>query len=79
MAGMPNIIAGREICPERLGSAATPESIADALREFLTNDGKREEVRRELAAVAATLGEPGASARTAALALGMIDAKRAKQ
>jgi len=79
MAGMPNIIAGREICPERLGSGATAEGIAGPVSEMLTNETKRNDLRRELLAVAEVLGEPGASARTAALALALIDSRRPAQ
>jgi lipid-A-disaccharide synthase len=76
LAGMPNIIAGREVCPERMAGRATPEAIAGPICEWLAEPATRERVRRELTEVAATLGEPGASARTAALALEVIAARR---
>ncbi len=47
--------------------------------EWLADAGKREEMRRGLAEVAATLGEPGASARTAALALELIEARKERR
>jgi lipid-A-disaccharide synthase len=71
-AAMPNIIAEREIIPERLGAAATPESIAEVVIRYLRDESARAEAKRELAAVAEVLGPPGASARAAALALDVM-------
>jgi lipid-A-disaccharide synthase len=76
-AAMPNIVAGRGIVPERLGSAATPASIAEAVGALLSDESKRAEMKRELAAVAATLGTPGASQRTAALTLELMASREA--
>lgn len=75
-AAMPNIIAGREIIPERMGGQATPESIAAAVGAMLRDEAARAEQRRELAEVAKTLGKPGASARTAELVLALMAARK---
>jgi lipid-A-disaccharide synthase len=67
---MPNVIAGREIVPEFIQHDAQPERIAVIARELLENDKLRGAMQRELAAVIATLGGPGASERAAKLILG---------
>jgi lipid-A-disaccharide synthase len=73
---LPNIIAGRQIVPELLNRAASPESIAAALGSFLQDGGLRAAAVRELDEVAATLHGPGASDRTAALVLETLAAPR---
>ncbi len=65
--GMPNVIAGKEIVPEFIQHEATPERIAAAANELLTNAGKREQMQRDLAQVVGSLGGPGASKRAAEL------------
>lgn len=57
-----NIVAGKQVVPELLQNDVTGENIAAAVRELLAH---RDEVRRDLRAVRATLGEPGASRRAA--------------
>jgi lipid-A-disaccharide synthase len=74
-AAMPNIIAGREIIPELLGSAAQPGSIADVAAALLRDERRRAQMRADLHAVASALGPPGASERTAEMVLELIDAK----
>jgi lipid-A-disaccharide synthase len=68
-AAMPNIIAQREVVPELLGSAATPEAVAAELKGLLRDEERRARVKADLAEVVGALGGPGASARTAALVL----------
>ncbi len=63
--GMPNILAGREIVREFLQDDAQPENIADAALALVNDDGARTAQQRELAAVIAQLGEPGAGIRAA--------------
>lgn len=72
-AAMPNIIAGREIVRELMGSAASPAAIAARVGRLLVDDPERARVTRELELVAAALGPPGASERTAELVLGLIE------
>ncbi|MDQ3624310.1 MAG: lipid-A-disaccharide synthase [Verrucomicrobiota bacterium] len=64
--GMPNLLAGKEIAPEFLQDAATPESIAAAVYRLGADPIALEEARRELAEVIVKLGEPGAAQRAAA-------------
>jgi lipid-A-disaccharide synthase len=67
--GMPNIIAGERIVPELLQHDATPEALAENALRFLREPDTRARVKAELEKVRAALGEPGASARTARIAL----------
>ena len=71
-AAMPNIISGREVVRELLGSAAKPEALAKELTELLADEARRERMRADLKEVVAALGQPGASERTAELVLEMI-------
>jgi lipid-A-disaccharide synthase len=64
--GLPNIVAGEEVAPERIQGACTPDAIAAPLARWLDDSGAREEARRKLGAVRARLGGPGASRRAAA-------------
>lgn len=63
--GMPNILAGKEIAREFLQDAAKPAEIAFEMDRLLSDPQARETARRELAAVIAQLGEPGAAGRAA--------------
>ncbi|MEQ1858929.1 MAG: lipid-A-disaccharide synthase [Chthoniobacteraceae bacterium] len=67
--GMPNILAGREIAREFLQGAAQPQPIAEAMRALVGDAAARTAQQRELTAVIAQLGEPGAGGRAAACIL----------
>lgn len=71
-AGMPNIIAGRMICPELLGDDASPENIADTAVRLLLSPEEMERQKSDLRDVKSTLGEPGATKRSARAILEMI-------
>lgn len=64
---MPNVIAGRAIVPEFIQHAAKPQTVATQASELLADAGRRAAMQRELAAVVATLGGPGAGGRAAEL------------
>lgn len=71
-AGIPNIIADRDVVPELLWRYATPEALARELGALLEDEERRDRMRADLEEVIQMLGEPGASEKTAELVLGMI-------
>ncbi|MDH5636998.1 MAG: lipid-A-disaccharide synthase [Nitrospinota bacterium] len=64
-AGLPNILANREIVPELIQTAVTAEAIAHTALMYLGNEGERERMRADLVGVKDSLGTPGASDRAA--------------
>jgi lipid-A-disaccharide synthase len=73
--GLVNIVAGREVAREFVQDALVPRDIADALEPLLDQDSPaRAEMVNQLASVRATLGEPGAAKRVAAIALSLASA-----
>jgi len=69
---LPNIIAGRRVVPELIQDEATPERIASEIRELVVGRGKAMEMKAALAEIRKKLGTPGASRRTAEIALGIL-------
>ena len=70
--GLPNIIAGSEICPEIVGGEATGERIAAKSLELLENGTLREEAKWNLNKVKSQLGQPGAVIRSAELITSLL-------
>ena len=70
-ASLINLIAGREVVTELLQENATPENISDELLRLLVDKEACVQMKKELAEVVGSLGEPGASRRAAELALGV--------
>jgi lipid-A-disaccharide synthase len=68
-----NLIAGREVVRELLQNEATPENIFQEMLRLLKNREAQRNMKQQLAEVTGQLGEPGASKRTAKLALEMIE------
>ncbi|HZZ08923.1 MAG TPA: lipid-A-disaccharide synthase [Candidatus Binataceae bacterium] len=68
---MPNILAGREVVPEFIQGRVNVRNLVRAA-ENLMIEPLRTETRDALLALRARLGEPGASARVAAIALEMM-------
>jgi lipid-A-disaccharide synthase len=62
---MPNLLAGEEVMPEFIQSAATPESIAAAALQWLSDQPRLGAARARLLQVSAMLGEPGSARRSA--------------
>jgi len=62
---MPNLLAGRQIMPEFIQSAATPENIAGPVIQYLSDPQSRERASGELSQVVQSLGMAGASQRAA--------------
>jgi lipid-A-disaccharide synthase len=69
--GLPNIVAGKTIVPELIQDNASPEKIADALVELLTNKDKRRAMQAALGKIKTRLGT-GSAATHAALAIGRV-------
>lgn len=64
-AGLPNLIADREIAIEYLQRDFKPEYVAETSLELLANQLTLEMKRKEIADVKKSLGEPGAAERAA--------------
>jgi lipid-A-disaccharide synthase len=77
--GLPNLIAGRRIVPELIQDQANPETIAETIHRLLTDPDNLIRMRQDLAETARRLGGPGASERTADLALHMLTAQTLKR
>ena len=69
--GLPNLIAGREICPEFLNEEVTGENLAEVALNLLRDNNLYEQQRQSLARLRSELGEPGAIARAAEAILEM--------
>ena len=74
--GMVNLIAGRQIVPELVQDAFTPDAVAREAISMLTDPARAARIRTELAAVRARLGGSGASRRAAEAILKVVDAHR---
>jgi len=69
---MVNVLAGKEVVPELIQDAFTPERVVRETERLLTSPDARETMRRELAAVREKLGPPGAIERAADIIAEMI-------
>jgi lipid-A-disaccharide synthase len=69
---MPNILADEEVFPEFVQNAATPGNIAGAALELLQNEPRRTQIKKRLAEVVSSLGDPGANARAATAILSLF-------
>lgn len=69
---MVNVLAGREVVPELIQDAFTPERVVREAERLLQSVEARETMRREFAMVREKLGPPGAIDRAAAIIAGMI-------
>jgi lipid-A-disaccharide synthase len=72
MYAMVNLIAGRRIVRELIQDDCTPQAVADEAAALLTDVNRRERMVRDLAAVKAALGGPGASQRAADAVLDLV-------
>jgi len=68
-SGLPNLIVGRAIVPELLQEAASAENMERVALSYLREEALREEQRRALEEVRASLGERGAMERVAEVVL----------
>jgi lipid-A-disaccharide synthase len=67
-----NLIAQKGVVPELLQGEANPRRIADETRDLIVNKKKADEMRVAFAEIRGKLGRPGASERTAQIALEML-------
>lgn len=72
-ASLVNLVARREVVPELLQGAATPEAISRELEQLLTDPARRQKMLDGLALVRQRLGGPGASRRAATKVLALLD------
>lgn len=70
--GICNIVAGERIVPELLQDQAEPVRVAAEIARYLTNPQYRCAVANKLLQVRKMLGEPGAPARVASIALQLL-------
>ncbi len=70
--GLVNVVAGRRIVPELIQNKCTGAEMAEAALQILRSDTHYERIRRDLVEVKRRLGSPGASARAAQAALGLL-------
>jgi len=63
--GIINILAKREVVKELVQHDLTPDTLAKATADLLTNKDRREALQADLASVVATLGSGGAYQRAA--------------
>jgi lipid-A-disaccharide synthase len=71
--GLCNIVADRSLVKELIQGQANPESIAAEIMEIITNEEYRTKMTADLATIREKLGGGGAAARTASLALAIIN------
>ena len=67
--GLVNVVLGEKVAPEFVQDDFTPAAAAEALAPILFDPSANARQRQRLAAVRGKLGTPGASARTAEMAL----------
>ncbi len=70
--GLVNLVAGEEVAPELLQENVTPQIIADKALEILDDIDRKTAIREKLEKVRISLGERGASERTAGIAFEMV-------
>jgi len=67
-----NLVAGSKVIPEYVQDAVNPKTLASETISLLTNENRRRKMLEHLKLVRDRLGPPGASRRTAELALSLI-------
>jgi lipid-A-disaccharide synthase len=72
---MVNVLAGKEIVPELIQDAFTPDNVVRETERLLGSAEARETMRRELGSVREKLGPPGAIERAADIIAEMIQSQ----
>jgi lipid-A-disaccharide synthase len=70
-----NIVAGETVAPELIQHEANPEQIAREAMAILGDSDRQAWIRQRFSEVRDRVGKPGASARTAAIAMELMDAR----
>ena len=71
--GLPNILAGVEVCPEFIQESANVQNIAEKALDFLLEPGTLMKMRGTLKEIVRNnMGDPGATKRTATKLLGFL-------
>lgn len=73
-AGLPNLVAEREVAPELLQFQATPARLAETALAILDSPERQAAMRADLAEVRERLGRPGAAERAAREVLALLAA-----
>jgi len=71
--GLVNLVAGEEVVPELMQDEVTPQRLAQEAMAILEDGRKKEDMIKKLKMVEERLGSGGASARTAGMALEMME------
>jgi len=71
--GLPNLIMNEKITPEFTQDDLTPENIAEALKQILTDKQFNTKIRRELSKVKELIGPPGVMERAAELIVKVLE------
>ena len=74
--GLVNLIADREIVPELVQGQASPQNIAAKVTAMLSDSAGLDQLRNQLRSAVGALGGPGASDRTAAVALALLEKQK---
>jgi len=70
--GLVNLVAGKEVVPELIQDEVTPQGLADKAISILEDEKTKTAMIKDLKMVRERLGSPGASLRTARIALDMM-------
>lgn len=73
--GLVNVVAGKKIVPEYIQSECQAAQIAQDIEKYFSDEIGRTKMVKNLSAVRACLGEPGASAKVAQSVMAMIERK----
>jgi len=71
--GLVNLVAENKVVPEFVQKEVTPSKLANEMLSILQSRQRKKDMTRDLKMVKKRLGGPGASERTARIALDMID------
>jgi lipid-A-disaccharide synthase len=70
--GLINLLAERKLVPELLQADVTPSKIADTVSEMIQSPARLRDISNKLRHTCRKLGKPGASIRTAGVALSLL-------